>query len=153
MRPALRIASAAAHRELLREGRAARKAEQAAAAAALEIVDVEREIRRLDERISRYEELIARLPDELPWKAGRTRLKLGKEGFDLVLSTKPELRELVALMKSWRAELSGAEGGRRLAAAAALAERLLDGPAKRKPAQPAEREAPADAPAPVGRWG
>jgi hypothetical protein len=154
----MRVASLSIHRSLVRARHAERRTDQGAAVVALERLEIEHQIRLLDERIAEYEEFIARLPDELPFKAGAKRLKFGSLSIDVVLSTKPELKALVAVLIARRSRLAGPEGARRIKAAEALAAHLA-GTAPDETEAPEAAEPESD-PAPVGedrpppsKWG
>lgn len=118
------IASLAAHREAVDEHAAARRSAQAMSFIVLELLEIEVDIRALDATIAEYEELLARLCDDQPYKPGRHRLQIGTLKIDLVLSSKPQLRELVSTLKARRQTLADAESARRLAAAHGVADAL-----------------------------
>ena len=115
-----RVSSLEAHHAIGRAIHAARRRDQGEDFVARERLDLERELRALEKTINDYEEVIARLPDDLGLKAGQHRIKIGTFSLDLVVSTKPELRELVRLLRARRADLIGIEGRRRIAAAESL---------------------------------
>ncbi len=119
-----RVASLEAHRAVGRATHAERRRDQGEAAVARERLALEHELRVLEKTINDYEEVIARLPDDLGVKAGQHRIKIGSFSLDLVVSTKPELRELVRLLRARRADLIGTEGRRRIAAAERLRDHL-----------------------------
>lgn len=123
-----RVASLEAHRAVRRLTHAERRRDQGEAALARELLELERELRALEKAINDYEEVIARLPDDLGLKAGRHRIKIGTFSLDLVVSTKPELRELVRLLRARRADLVGTEGRRRITAAEHLRAHLQGTP-------------------------
>lgn len=123
-RTAPRVATIDAHREVADARSAARRLAQARSGELLELLETEGEIRALAESIAEYEELLARLSDDQPFKPGRHRLDFGGIKIDLVLSSKPQLRELVACLKERRDELCGREGARRRSQAAAVSEVL-----------------------------
>lgn len=118
------VASLAAHREARRAAHAERRRDQGEAVLARELLELEQELRTLDKTINEYEEVIARLPDDLGVKAGQHRIKIGSFSLDLVVSTKPELRELARLLRAHRTDLAGTEGRRRIAAAEKLRDHL-----------------------------
>lgn len=119
-----RLASSTVHREIADDAFIARRRSLARCAAILQLLETEHEIRALDVLIAEYEELLARLAEDQPFKPGRHRLNFGGLRVDLVLSSKPQLRELVQVLKSRRDELCGREGARRRSQAEAVAEHL-----------------------------
>jgi len=154
-----RVASLEAHRAVGRATHGERRRDQGDAIVARERLELERELRALEKTINDYEEVIARLPDDLGLKPGQHRIKIGTFSLDLVVSTKPELRELVRLLKARRADLIGTEGRRRIAAAEALRDHLRGAsvpvtPVAERRAAPTEPDEPEPTPPTrPSKWG
>lgn len=89
------------------------------------MLEIEREVARLDAKILELEETIARLSDD--HQPQRQRFKFRSLKVDLVISDKKQLRELVAVLSTWRGLLANEEGRRAIGAARMLSDFLTDG--------------------------
>ena len=158
MKTRTKIASLDAHLGVRRRLAAARREAHAIGHVTNVMLEIEREVARLDAEILDLEEKIARLSDD--HKAQRESFGFLWWKVDVVLSDKKQLRELVTVLRSRREALAGEEGGRAIGAAKRLADFLTDA-GRAEVADEAEAAAqvappeggPNGSAAKTGRWG
>ena len=153
-----RVASIEAHRKLNEARHEARRRDQGEATVAAAYLQLERDIRALDQAIHEFEDVIARMPDDIGVKPGQREFRLGPWSLKFVVSGKPQLRELVATWRTRRAELLNGEGARRITAAEALRDHLRgeERPRLPQPKRATEVEEDDDSvplPTPPSKWG
>lgn len=137
----MKVNSLAAHAELANVRDRFRRQTQGSAFITLARLELVRDVRQVDAAITELEELLARIPDELPIPKGHRKLRLGAFSMDLVISSKVEMQRVLEVFRERRKRLVGSEGEGRLAAAEALEAHLIAG----ERAAPDERHGEAQA--------
>ena len=136
-----KMSSLEAHLLTRRRLALARRPAQGQSHVANVMLEVEREIARLDAELLEIERKIAQLSDEQ--KPQRERFTFWRFWVEFSVNDKRQLRDLVTALKARRDELAGPEGHRALEAAKRLAEHLSGNvPAEAIPDEPPDPPIP-----------